>query len=161
MESVPAAASGWRDEWEAISAGDGLHVARAVFPHPNDEPQVSLAGRVNRGFMLLANARYFEALAWFMSALHRSRSDPFALFGHGLTTWRMEAFGAAKRSLEDAIEALRVYPREYRRLHFVRDDPSSEPRSYQMNPAYPIFNMSECLAKVTRCESFVRHAILP
>jgi len=161
MGSVPADASGWRDEWKAISAGDGFHVARAVFRRPDDEAPVSLAGCVNRGFTLLANALYFEALAWFMSALHRSRRDPFALFGHGLTSWRMEAFGVAKRSLERAIEALRVYPREYRWLSFARDDPGGEPRSYQMNPAYPIFNMNECLARVTRCESFVRHAILP
>jgi len=162
MKLISPEASGLREEWLDISGRRGLHVARPVFRGPDEEPLSSLADEVNRGFVLLANALYFEALRWFTAALaHGSRRDPFALFGHGLTLWRMGAFGIGRRSLEAAIEALKVYPREYRWLTFARDDPTSEPRSYLENPIYPIFDMNECLTRAARCENFNRHDILP
>jgi len=131
-----------------------------IFQSPNDD-LTNIDDIVNRGFTLLVNAIYLEALVNFLKALQLSNRDPFALFGYALVLWRLGNFGLAKHAIADAIEALANYPKQFRFLTFSRSDETCAPKSIGYNPIYPIYNMEHCQELINNYEPFVSYILIP
>ncbi|HEX3470512.1 MAG TPA: hypothetical protein VHT28_04955 [Silvibacterium sp.] len=126
-----------------------------------DDCELSLAQVVNHGFSYLVNAFYEDALEWFLFALAKTETDPFALFGHGLCLWQRGMFSLAANRLKRAKDTIENYSAEPRFLGFFRYDDTCASRSYRYDPMYQIFNPGECLAQVTKLQPFVSHVLAP
>ncbi len=138
-----------------------------LFARPECEPGLDACAVSSRGLTLFVNALYPDALRWLLFALELTPSDPFALFGYALVLWKMCYWALAANNMEKAITALNAYPKQFRQISFARADETCPARSYGfdavqgLTPPYPIFDMSECLARIRRRDPYVSQAIIP
>jgi tetratricopeptide (TPR) repeat protein len=146
----------WQHLMEPVSEGKGT--AFGAIP---DNCNLDVTDAVNRGLTYLVNGFYNDALEWFLFALAKTPTDPFALFGHGLYLWRIGCFALAAERLELAKSGIENYPTEFRFVSFSRFDDTCPPRSYDVDSNYPIFNPRECLDQVKRLQPFVSYVLIP
>lgn len=148
------------DSWRGmLSRGYGRWMPQ--FGAAPENCDLDVTDAVNRGLTFLVNGLYHDAREWLLFALEKGPHDPFALFGHALFLWQVGWFSLAAMRLHLAKEALAKYPTAFRFVLFNRMDEMCAARSYHFNPFYPIFNIGECLERVTSREPFVSFAIVP